>query len=778
MRSGYNPSPGTKKVAQSQLSLLKRRARSGSGTAVEQQLQHSSAAAAAAAARFQKQPSTAMAATTAENMSSLANDRESHAHQNGAGGGTAAAATAAHSAYSLAGVQLAPPQEQVEKLTACATCGRTFNSRALAIHVKSCGKVTQKRKPLDMSKQRLGHLDGDARGSSSSGQHPNNNNNKAPAKRKKQPRWKAQSGALRRAMMAARGNEQKQNFARKRGGGMRNRGQHSQNGIGDGNRMHAEEPEEEEEEEEEYDDGLIPCPHCHRRFNQKAAERHIPKCKDIKAKPKTLRRGAGGGAGGMLIKKRNAAVTSTTNSGGVMPGPSGGQSPPRSSKKTNRISSHGQRPPAKTRAKHVYSAKTDWNSSNRAIATPARGETSDLHPRGASGPAASAAATQSSAAPAPTSTYKRSVADASRAGRKAPNTECPHCSRKFTKAVASRHIPKCAGIKAKPKPLSRNRTPGPAYRPPTAGGGRGRTPSAARPAKPRPATSRRHRSGEDRGFRAGFSAGFEESHYDAPSHHAEYEAELASRMEANALQAQQRAEAMTASATKQHRRRPSSADQRFAKISHRNLGVSKRDQPPRRSTSAWDEKSAPATAAAPGIYLGEAGRHYFESPEELPSELDQLHALGDRKFGGGPASQRMAAPQRTAVAAANHPGQRRQQQRTNPAQTSYRGRISAEQLVEEAGRARARPAPEELSHAPSFVGRAGGERGGGRGGTGGYRQQSRPVVHAMDPAALATVTQLKQDVEQSAMTVKMERLARELNELDSLLGKKQKLRRR
>jgi hypothetical protein len=48
----------------------------------------------------------------------------------------------------------------------------------------------------------------------------------------------------------------------------------------------------------------------------------------------------------------------------------------------------------------------------------------------------------------------------------------------------------------------------------------------------------------------------------------------------------------------------------------------------------------------------------------------------------------------------------------------------------------------------------------------------------MDPAALATVTQLKQDVEQSAMTVKMERLARELNELDSLLGKKQKLRRR
>ena len=43
-------------------------------------------------------------------------------------------------------------------------------------------------------------------------------------------------------------------------------------------------------------DGLVPCPHCNRRFNQKAAERHIPKCKDIKAKPRTLRRGAGTGA--------------------------------------------------------------------------------------------------------------------------------------------------------------------------------------------------------------------------------------------------------------------------------------------------------------------------------------------------------------------------------------------------------------------------------------------------------------------------------------------------
>ena len=32
------------------------------------------------------------------------------------------------------------------------------------------------------------------------------------------------------------------------------------------------------------DDDLVPCPNCGRRFNEKAAERHIPKCADIKAK--------------------------------------------------------------------------------------------------------------------------------------------------------------------------------------------------------------------------------------------------------------------------------------------------------------------------------------------------------------------------------------------------------------------------------------------------------------------------------------------------------------
>ena len=45
------------------------------------------------------------------------------------------------------------------------------------------------------------------------------------------------------------------------------------------------------------DPNLTPCPHCGRRFNDKAAERHIPQCANIKAKPSRLNRGAGGGGG-------------------------------------------------------------------------------------------------------------------------------------------------------------------------------------------------------------------------------------------------------------------------------------------------------------------------------------------------------------------------------------------------------------------------------------------------------------------------------------------------
>lgn len=44
------------------------------------------------------------------------------------------------------------------------------------------------------------------------------------------------------------------------------------------------------------DSSLVQCPHCQRRFNASAAERHIPVCQNIRAKPASLKRGGGGNA--------------------------------------------------------------------------------------------------------------------------------------------------------------------------------------------------------------------------------------------------------------------------------------------------------------------------------------------------------------------------------------------------------------------------------------------------------------------------------------------------
>ena len=46
------------------------------------------------------------------------------------------------------------------------------------------------------------------------------------------------------------------------------------------------------------DPSLIQCPHCQRRFNEKAAERHIPSCANTVNKPKFLKAGTGGAGKG------------------------------------------------------------------------------------------------------------------------------------------------------------------------------------------------------------------------------------------------------------------------------------------------------------------------------------------------------------------------------------------------------------------------------------------------------------------------------------------------
>ena len=221
--------------------------------------------------------------------------------------------------------------EQME----CSDCGRKFNPGPYQRHIKICAKVfLQKRKVFDVAKQRYadnpevlqilkqkGGPDkkpsrqaaampkavfnaaadpsGDyAPGRGGKSRQSSGYSNQPVAAAKKD--WKQESDAFRAAMRAAR---------------------QVSNAIATGAplpppTMSAPDP------------SLVPCPHCGRRFSQKAGERHIPQCQvrslsihtahshinthvpkstsqNIIAKPKSLARGTGGAGGvnGSLTSK-------------------------------------------------------------------------------------------------------------------------------------------------------------------------------------------------------------------------------------------------------------------------------------------------------------------------------------------------------------------------------------------------------------------------------------------------------------------------------------------
>jgi len=154
------------------------------------------------------------------------------------------------------------------ELVTCAVCSRQMTERALQAHSKACGKV---RKKFDSKSNRV---------SSEAAQLLKGEKKKkaAIAERKiaaSKGKWKAESNALREAMKASRGVAKAQ-----------------KNGTALPPPV-ASAP----------DPSLVQCPHCSRRFNEKAAERHIPKCADIKAKPTRLKRGAHRGIGSTDGKK-------------------------------------------------------------------------------------------------------------------------------------------------------------------------------------------------------------------------------------------------------------------------------------------------------------------------------------------------------------------------------------------------------------------------------------------------------------------------------------------
>jgi hypothetical protein len=84
---------------------------------------------------------------------------------------------------------------------------------------------------------------------------------RAPAKRSSRPvpKWARESAALRDALAAAR---------------------RSGSGENGGETVSA---------PDDANDGRVECPHCSRRFNAAVAERHIPKCQELKTKPRSVK---------------------------------------------------------------------------------------------------------------------------------------------------------------------------------------------------------------------------------------------------------------------------------------------------------------------------------------------------------------------------------------------------------------------------------------------------------------------------------------------------------
>mmetsp|Transcript_5227 Transcript_5227/g.7992 ORF Transcript_5227/g.7992 Transcript_5227/m.7992 type:complete len:580 (+) Transcript_5227:427-2166(+) len=134
----------------------------------------------------------------------------------------------------------------------CRSCGRSFCVDSLAKHEGVCDKVfSAKKQPKRIHTVTL-----------------------AQQKKSKGTNWRAKSMQLRRAMMSER-----------QGGVPTNTFSSTLSTTASSG-----------DNVDTFNNGMVPCPHCKRTFNEKAAERHIPKCNDIKAKPKLLLRGTGKGA--------------------------------------------------------------------------------------------------------------------------------------------------------------------------------------------------------------------------------------------------------------------------------------------------------------------------------------------------------------------------------------------------------------------------------------------------------------------------------------------------
>ena len=167
--------------------------------------------------------------------------------------------------------ETAPVGEQRQ----CTNCGRSFNPKPYEKHITICHKVNKKRDVFDMKAKRLVDPEQeklarqaarDERRGGGASRNPRSATERAVGGGggSSKAKWKKESESFRQAMRANRQVAQ---------------------AIATGAPLPPPTPSENPD--------YIACPTCGRRFNQKAGERHIPLCKNIRAKPTSLKRGQG-----------------------------------------------------------------------------------------------------------------------------------------------------------------------------------------------------------------------------------------------------------------------------------------------------------------------------------------------------------------------------------------------------------------------------------------------------------------------------------------------------
>merc|ERR1711971_75843 len=151
--------------------------------------------------------------------------------------------------------------EQPQQLIPCNQCGRKFSHKALQRHIKICKKVFGQKRKAFKNKA----VDDEALKAK---RNSNQAAIEAELKRKKEQakiKWKAESSMLRNAIKSSKMIEK----AMKEG-----------KSIKDIPNM----------PDMSVPDTRVPCPHCGRKFAEETAKRHIPKCQNIKSRPKFLKR--------------------------------------------------------------------------------------------------------------------------------------------------------------------------------------------------------------------------------------------------------------------------------------------------------------------------------------------------------------------------------------------------------------------------------------------------------------------------------------------------------